>query len=98
MQIGCLILVVGALILGTSLTVAASIFYGELVDEVNAYPAMKEEVKGGDRTLTLYVLKLHANLFPTSGKRAMAVGLGLVGLGNFILFVVSAIVCYGSGV
>jgi hypothetical protein len=96
MQIGCLILVIGSLVVATVLMVATSALYGDVVHAVNIGKPPEHRIKEGDRTKILTVFREHADAFPASRKRLLLVGLGLSGIVCFLTFVVSAVMCFGS--
>jgi len=96
MQMGCLLLVIGLAIAATSLMVASSVVYRDLVSEVNTGMPPERRIRAGDNTKILIVVRQHAGAFPSSRKRALLLTLGLGGIVSFLAFAFLAVMCFAS--
>lgn len=92
----CVIFVLG-FGLGTAVFIPiVNITYGNIVSEINNSNYIGHKMRDGDRTKTLYALRLHAKLFPESGTRSRMVICGVLGILAFVIFVTSLVKCFGS--
>lgn len=96
MQIECLMLVIGSAILAPALMIGASSVYRSVVLEVNADKPLEQRISGENRTRILQTLRQHEHAFPESRKRLLVMSVGLLGIVTFLVFAISAVVCFGS--